>query len=188
MTSMANSVLGLVLAAGAGSRFGGPKALARDDAGTWLPRACTLLADAGCAPVIAVVGAHADEAKALLPAGVHGVVAERWDEGIGASVRKGLSVAMAARADAVLVTLVDLPHLEREAVARVLERWTGDASVLARAVDGGAPGHPVLIGAAHLEPLLATVGGTRGALHYLEAHHAEEVDCTGLGSASDVDQ
>ncbi len=187
MTSMANSVLGMVLAAGAGTRFGGPKALGRDDAGSWLTRSCTLLAEAGCAPVIAVLGAHADEAKALLPPGAHGVIAERWDEGIGASVRAGLNIAMAAHADAVLVTLVDLPHLESEAVTRVLGHWTGDRSILARAVDGGAPGHPVLIGAAHLEPLRATVGGTRGALHYLEAHHAIEVDCTGLGAAADVD-
>ncbi len=184
---MAERLVGVVLAAGAGTRFGGPKALARDDAGAWLPRACTLLADAGCEPVVAVLGAGADEARHLLPKGAHGVVAEAWHEGIGSSLRAGIEIARAAHADAVLVTLVDLPALAPEAVARVAERFTGDPRVLARAVDGGVPGHPVLVGSAHLGPLLATVGGERGAAHYLAGHHAEEVDCTGLGAASDVD-
>ena len=85
------------------------------------------------------------------------------------------------------MTLVDLPGLELDAVARVAALWTGDSTVLARAVDGGDPGHPVLIGASHLGALLATVGGSRGAAHYLDAHHAVEVDCTGLGAADDVD-
>ncbi len=187
MSSMANGLVGVVLAAGAGSRFGGPKALARDDAGAWLPRACDLLSAAGCEPVLAILGAEADEARHLLPRGAHGVVVARWSEGIGASLHAALEVAQSVHAGAVLVTLVDLPNLAAEAVARVVERWTGDQTVLARAVDGDTPGHPVLIGAAHLRPLLATVGGGRGASHYLEAHRAEGIDCTGLGVAADVD-
>ncbi|WP_062463770.1 nucleotidyltransferase family protein [Demequina soli] len=185
---MADRLVGVVLAAGAGSRFGGPKALARDDAGAWLPRACDLLSGAGCATVIAVLGAGAEDARHLLPPGAHPIVADAWANGIGTSLRAAILAARSLHADAVLVTLVDLPALEAEAVARVAARWTGDTSVLARAVDDGTPGHPVLIGAAHLERLLATVGGRRGAAHYLEAHHAEEVDCTGLGAATDVDE
>lgn len=187
MSSMANGLVGVVLAAGAGSRFGGPKALARDDAGAWLPRACGLLRDAGCDPVLAILGAHAEEASRLVPAGTHALVAEGWAEGIGASLRTALTAAVSTRAEAMLVTLVDLPHLAPEAVARVRELWTGDTSVLARAVEGDTPGHPVLIGAAHLRPLLATVGGTRGAGHYLDMHEAIAVDCAGLGVVDDVD-
>jgi len=177
----------VVLAAGAGSRFGAPKALARDDAGAWLPRACGLLADAGCEPVIAVLGAGADEARRLIPKGAHAVVAERWSEGIGTSLHVALEAARAVHARAALITLVDLPHLAPEAVARVAERWTGDEKVLARAVDDGTPGHPVLIGAGQFAAVMATVGGARGAAHFLSAHHAEEVDCTGLGASADVD-
>ncbi len=184
---MANGLAGVVLAAGAGTRFGGPKALARDDAGAWLPRACDLLAGAGCVPVVAILGAGAEEAKRLLPKGAHGVIAPAWHEGIGASLHTALEAARAVHAEALLLTLVDLPGLQPEAVARVAAQWTGDPSVLARAVDGEAPGHPVLIGADHFARVLATVGGQRGAAHYLEAHHAELIDCTGLGVAADVD-
>ncbi|WP_042214055.1 nucleotidyltransferase family protein [Demequina mangrovi] len=184
---MANGLVGVVLAAGAGSRFGAPKALARDDDGAWLPRACDLLAGAGCGTVLAVLGAEAEEARHLLPKGAHAIIATRWSEGIGESLHVALTAAQSVHAEAVLVTLVDLPTLQPEAVERVAERWTGDQKVLARAVDGETPGHPVLIGGAHLRPLLATVGGTRGASHYLDAHRAEPVDCTGLGVAADVD-
>lgn len=184
---MAERLAGVVLAAGAGSRLGGPKALVRDDAGAWLPRACRLLAGAGCAPVIAVLGASADAAAELLPEDTTVVVADDWATGLGASLRAGLEAARGAGAGAVLITLVDLPRVAPEAVTRVASHWVGDPTVLARATDAGTPGHPVLIGAAHVDALLATLEGDRGAGAYLRAHGAVEVDCTGLGVADDVD-
>ncbi|WP_316296356.1 NTP transferase domain-containing protein, partial [Clavibacter michiganensis] len=60
-------IAGVVLAAGAGTRYGGPKALATHPDGTpWLATAIRALADAGCSPVLVVLGARADEAEALL--------------------------------------------------------------------------------------------------------------------------
>jgi CTP:molybdopterin cytidylyltransferase MocA len=142
---------------------------------------------AGCAPVIAVLGASADAASKLLLEEATGVVADDWAAGLGASLRAGLEAARGAGAGAVLVTLVDLPRLAPEAVTRVASHWVGDPTVLARATDAGTPGHPVLIGAAHLDALLATLKGDRGAGAYLRAHGAVEVDCTGLGVVDDVD-
>jgi len=56
--------VGVVLAAGEGRRMGMPKALVRDPDGTsWLRRAVETLSDAGCAPVVVVLGAQADEAR-----------------------------------------------------------------------------------------------------------------------------
>jgi CTP:molybdopterin cytidylyltransferase MocA len=63
------AVSGLVLAAGAGRRFGGPKALARTAAGTpWLVLAVRSLLEGGCRDVTVLLGAAADEATALVPA------------------------------------------------------------------------------------------------------------------------
>lgn len=82
---------GLVLAAGAGRRFGGPKALARDASGTpWISLAIELLRAAGCDEVTVVLGASAAEARALVPTGVRIVVAEDWEVGMSASLRAGL--------------------------------------------------------------------------------------------------
>ncbi|MFD1150126.1 NTP transferase domain-containing protein, partial [Saccharothrix hoggarensis] len=50
-------VAGLLLAAGAGRRFGGPKALVAHGGVLWVDRVAAVLRDAGCAPVVVVLGA-----------------------------------------------------------------------------------------------------------------------------------
>jgi CTP:molybdopterin cytidylyltransferase MocA len=81
----------LLLAAGAGVRAGGPKALRRfEDGVSWLERSAATLRDGGCDPVVVVVGASAAEASALVPGWARTVVAEGWAEGMGASLRAGL--------------------------------------------------------------------------------------------------
>ena len=62
-----DSPLGILLAAGAGSRMGRPKALVRDESGqSWLALATTTLLDAGCRPVLVALGA--DVTADVLPA------------------------------------------------------------------------------------------------------------------------
>lgn len=180
-------VAGLVLAAGAGTRHGGPKALVRDGSGRpWLDVAHAALAGAGCAPVVVVLGAAAERARPLVPAGADVVVAADWHRGQAASLAAGLR-ALAARpvVDAVAVTLVDLPEQRPEAAARVVAG--ADPTSLRRAVFDGRPGHPVLIGRTHWTPLLDVLTGDEGARPYLRAHDVEPVDCTDVGGGDDVD-
>ena len=177
--------VGLVLAAGGGARFGGPKALARTTAGTpWLHRAVGVLTAAGCDAVVVVLGAEADAARPLVPAGATTVVADRWREGMGASLAAG--VAALPEADAALVTLVDLPDLPRAVADRVLEQGTG-RDVLARAVYDGAPGHPVLLGRDHWAAFRDALHGDAGGRTYLEEHDVRRVECGDLFSGRDVD-
>lgn len=185
------AAVGLVLAAGAGSRFGMPKALARADDGTpWVQLACRALLDGGCRDVVVVLGARAREAGELVPATATTVVAADWASGIAASLRTGLAAVGDTGADAAVVSLVDLPGLRADAVRRVLGTIREpDAArhALARATYSGAPGHPVLVGRAHWAPLAAAVHGDTGAGPYLRAHGADVVDCTDLGGGDDVD-
>lgn len=60
--------VGLLLAAGGGTRMGRPKALVVDEHGPWLTRAVATLLDGGCDRVVVVLGAGATEARALLAA------------------------------------------------------------------------------------------------------------------------
>ncbi|MBZ5734582.1 NTP transferase domain-containing protein [Nocardioides sp. TRM66260-LWL] len=175
-------VAGLLLAAGAGRRYGRPKALVDD----WLPRAVEALRDGGCAPVVVVLGAAADEARARVPDGVRVVVAEGWAEGMGASLRAGLA-ALPADADAVLVTLVDTPDVDARVVARVRSCAVGPHG-LARAAYGGRPGHPVLLGRAHWPAVHAGAVGDRGARDVLAAAEVVAVECGDLASGVDVDE
>jgi len=103
------TVAGVLLAAGGGRRFGGPKALVAHDGELLVERGVGLLADAGCSPVVVVLGARSDEvvARARLDT-AETVVNDGWEEGIGSSVRVGLTDA-ARRPDveAAVIALVD---------------------------------------------------------------------------------
>jgi CTP:molybdopterin cytidylyltransferase MocA len=179
-------LVGLVLAAGSGDRFGGPKALARTpDGQPWLVRAVRLLAEGGCESVTVVLGAAAEEAAALVPEGAAVVVADRWHAGMGASLAAG--VAALPEADAALITLVDLPELPVAVLQRVLEDGT-DRDRIARAVYDGEPGHPVLLGRDHWAGFADSLHGDEGGRRYLEEHDVEHVECSDLFSGADVDR
>lgn len=172
-------VAGLLLAAGAGTRYGGPKALVDG----WLPGAIGALRDGGCSPVTVVLGAAADEARRLVPSGVSVVVADDWAEGMGASLRAGL--LSLGDSDAVLVHLVDLPDVGSSVVRRLL--GMASASALARATYGGVPGHPVLLGRDHWAGVAAAAVGDQGARDYLRRHKVDEIECGDLAEGDDVD-
>ena len=112
------TIAGLLLAAGSGSRLGGPKALLEVDGRTFVERGVALLRDAGCDPVFAVVGAGADQVPPLPDART--VVAADWAEGLGASLRAGLSALSAFDATACVIALVDQPEVGVEAVRRLI--------------------------------------------------------------------
>lgn len=194
-------VRGLVLAAGAGRRMGGPKALVRrhPDEPTLVERAVSLLHAGGCSGTTVVVGAAAEEVTAIVTAlgrDIDVVACHDWDQGMGASLRAGLTALTRAThegegcVDAVLVTLVDLPDLTPEVVARVLDAPpVGDElrAVLRRAAYGGVPGHPALIGRDHWEAVIASASGDHGARHYFRATPHELVECGDLATGRDVD-
>ncbi|QZY28695.1 nucleotidyltransferase family protein [Nocardioides coralli] len=182
------SVHGLLLAAGAGSRMGRPKALVVEDDGTpWLTRAVEALLSGGCEAVTVVLGAAADEAASLLPEGsARVVVADDWAAGMGASLRNGLAALAATDADAVLVTLVDLPDVGPEVCRRVLDAATGP-DALARATYAGRPGHPVLLGRHHWAGAAGSAEGDTGARAYLARHAVTDVECGDLATGHDVD-
>ena len=184
------TLTGIVLAAGAGSRLGRPKALMRTaDGEPWVARSARLLHAAGCDHVLVVLGAAAAEATALVPAGTEILVVKNWADGMGESLRQALSAALedAAPADAALITLVDLPDLPLEVGARVLAVPVDD-STLTQAVFGGMPGHPVVIGRAHWAGVIPTLVGDRGARDYLVAHGVAEVECGDLFDGHDIDR
>ena len=182
------SVLGLLLAAGAGRRMGTPKALLYDERGlSFVHRAVLALRDGGCESVLVVLGAEADEVAGLLDETVPVVVAEDWAEGMGASLRAGLAAAQDTPATAALVTLVDLPDVDASVVRRVLALGSPDQATLARAGSDGVPGHPVLLGRDHWPGVIATAEGDRGARDYLREHPPLLVECGDLATGRDVD-
>lgn len=179
---------GLLLAAGAGTRMGQPKALVRDADGTsWLRRAIGVLQAGGCDLVTVVLGACADEARPLLKGtGASAVVADDWAEGMGASLRAGLRALAGSDAVATVVMLVDLPDVTAEVVRHVAAGVTGTGQ-LARATYNGRPGHPVVIGRDHWTAAADSLSGDEGARDYLASHGVIDVECGDLATGRDQD-
>jgi CTP:molybdopterin cytidylyltransferase MocA len=173
---------GLVLAAGAGTRAGGPKALLRMPDGTpWLALASGFLTDSGCDRVIVVLGSQARIARPLAAPADEVIVVDDWELGMSASLRAGLA---AASGSDVLITLVDLPELPSTVGRRVLAA----AGPLRRATFDGEPGHPVFVAAEHLQPLAATLSGDHGGRRYLDEHGVIGVECGDLSNGRDRDR
>jgi molybdenum cofactor cytidylyltransferase len=166
---------GLLLAAGEGKRFGGPKQLARVDGRPLVEHALRALA--GLDRVVVVLGARAEEIRAGADlGGADVVVCADWAEGMGASLRAGLAALDGA--EEVVIALGDQPFITPAVVARV-RAVPGDA---ARAVYNGRPGHPVVVRGA----LLARARELRGDKGFRGVPMAE-VECGDLADPLDID-
>lgn len=174
----------ILLAAGAGSRFGGVKQFAELEGRPILSRVMSELQGVGETQVL-VLGAAAERVREAIPAGSWNVVvAADWEDGPGASLRAGL--AAAAAAESALIVLGDLAWLRREAAERVLAAAAASPrSEAVRACEGGRPGHPLLIRGALLDA--ARVAPDAGLRPLLEQADVLAVDCAGLGPCRDVD-
>jgi nicotine blue oxidoreductase len=182
-------IAGLLLAAGGGSRFGGPKALAVLNGQLLVERGIRLLAEGGCDPIHVVLGAGIAEVRSradLTPATV--VENPAWAEGLSTSLRAGLQ-SLPAVVSAVVIALADQPRLSPAAVRRVQRAFLEGASV-ATATYAGRPGHPVLLGRTTWEGVASMATGDEGARAYLRAHPSlvVHVPCDDLGSPVDVDR
>ncbi|GAB2690144.1 nucleotidyltransferase family protein [Thalassiella azotivora] len=179
---------GLLLAAGEGRRLGAPKGLVRGPDGVpWVAGRSAALAAGGCAPVVVVLGAAADDVRPLLPAGTTSVVAADWSQGMGASLRAGLRAlaALEPQPEACVVALVDTPGLTPTAVRRLVA--AAGPSSLAQAAYGGRRGHPVVLGREHWAGVSQVAHGDRGARDYLRERDVRLVECGDVADGADVD-
>jgi molybdenum cofactor cytidylyltransferase len=176
---------GLVLAAGAGTRFGPQtKQLAVLRGRPLLSYVVeAMLAVPALDRVVVVLGHAADEILRTVELGeAEAVVCREWERGQSASLRCG--VAALRDAEVVIVTLGDQPFITPQVIAGALDELDGYDAV--RTVYGGAPGHPVVLG----PRVLAAAGeleGDQGARELLSRFHVRRWEAGHLCSAADVD-
>lgn len=173
-------IAGLVLAAGAGTRFGPePKLLAELDGRPLLEHAVrAACAVAELERIVVVLGSRADELIARVDFGrAEPVVCPRWEEGQAASLQCGVSALAAA--EKVIVTLGDEPLITSEVIALFVTQPGG-----ARALYDGRPGHPVVLGREQLRSV-ARLTGDHGARSLLSG--GPQIECGELCSGRDVD-
>jgi molybdenum cofactor cytidylyltransferase len=174
---------GLVLAAGAATRFGAQKQLAELDGIPLLEHALRTMTAAPVGRVVVVLGSSADEiAGAVNLHGAEPIFCPRWEEGQSASLACGLAELVAC--EAVVVTLGDQPRVSPDAIRRVIAARNGASAV--RATYGGNPGHPVLL-EQELFGRLRNVSGDKGARNLLLSVPVLDLACDDLGGGEDVD-
>jgi molybdenum cofactor cytidylyltransferase len=186
-------VVGVLLAAGRGARFGADKLLAP------LPRAPSDAPGATCVGVaaamhlvaavpdsLAVVRDDADAlARRLRDAGLRVVRCERADEGMGASLACG--VAAAAGADGWIIALADMPWIMPSTIGAIAAGLAAGADIVAPSYRSER-GHPVGFGRRHYAAL-AALGGDSGARAVIERERDRLtlVDVSDAGVVRDVD-
>jgi molybdenum cofactor cytidylyltransferase len=173
-------IAGLILAAGAGTRFGAePKLLAELDGRPLLEHAVAAACDVSeLERVVVVLGAQAEEIRSRADLGrAEVVLCPDWELGQSFSLRCGAKALQGA--DRVIVTLGDVPGLTPQLIARFL-----DQPSRTRAVYGGRPGHPVVLGPAELAAL-EDVPGDVGARELLTGGNL--IECGDLSAGTDVD-
>jgi CTP:molybdopterin cytidylyltransferase MocA len=177
-------ICGLVLAAGAGTRFGErSKLLAELDGRPLLEHAVA----AQCAVpeldrVVVVLGASASEVLRRVDfMRAETVVCSRWSEGQAYSLRCGVEhlTSRAPEVSRVIVTLGDQPRVGSELIARFVGEPPGT-----RAVYGGVPGHPVVLGPVQLRAI-SGLRGDQGARELLQGGNT--IECGDSSAVRDVD-
>ncbi len=156
---------GILLAAGGSSRLGQPKQFLQFEGKTLLRRAAEAMVVSICDPIVAVLGAEKEKAKAEL-AGLQVNICfnHDWQSGMSSSIKCGLSelLLIEPEIDAVVITLCDQPFVDAQTVGRLADRFSEtDTQIVAAQYDGVA-GVPALFSRAMFDSL-SRLEGDKGA-------------------------
>jgi len=181
-------IAGIVVAAGGGRRIGGPEALLKQGDALLVDSVCEIAREVGCAPLVVVLGAAANQVRGAAElTGATVVVDKAWGTGLGSSLRRGLEALKDDEADAVLVLTVDMPGVTVEAARRVA--LLPHPGALVCATYDGLRSYPMLLGRRHWAGVATLAKSDVGARPYLLAHKDEIVDiaCDAVADGNHLD-
>ncbi len=168
----------LILAGGASSRWGQPKALLSWGADCLVNHLANTALAAGGAPVLRVLGAHAGAiATRPAPAGVRDVFNPLWARGMGRSIAVGLREAWqhAPSLRGVVIVPCDLPLVTATHLHDCIQLVTQTSSRIVQSDYGdGAFGPPSAFGRDYFDELLA-LDNDEGGRHIIERHAEHRV-------------
>ncbi len=156
---MRKFITGLVLGAGASSRFGQPKQLSPFRGGTLLGWVISQAEKAsGLDEVIVVLGRAADEIRERVSFGNARVVVNPvFGEGCASSYRAGIG-ALDPVCEAIMIILGDQPGVDPDTIDRVADFWRQSDGQIVLASYQGRKGHPMIFA----KPLFDKLVGLHG--------------------------
>jgi len=169
----------LVLAAGASSRFGSPKALARIDGHTLLDSTLAKARAIAGDNVTVVLGANAESiiaASGLSDSPINRSQADirprvtinpHWADGLASSLKHGIAL-VPDDAAAALVVLVDQPGVSSADLSMLIDAWRNRPLTAAAAEYAGDVGAPCILPRAIFDAIM-TLQGDRGAKAVLQS-------------------
>lgn len=168
----------LILAAGASTRMGTPKALLPGrDGRPFILGIIATLRTAGLDHLVVVTGPHHDPiAATLAAAGDTARLIRNPDPSRGqlSSIWCGLD-AIPPEAEGVLMTLVDVPAIAASTVTAVVDAWQHARAPIVRPIVDGRRGHPVIFDRATFEEL-RRAPLEYGARTVVRAHWGDSLD------------
>jgi len=183
----------VILAAGASTRMGRPKALLPigREGETFITRLVRTFCDAGADDLVVVVGAHADgvsEAVARMPVFVRVVENRAYERGQLSSLVAALDVVDRPGVQAVMAMPVDMPLVTQATVRALLDAYRKRPHLVVRPALGDRHGHPVIFDRALFAELRRT-DFSIGARAVIAAHPRDVLDVplTDPGAFQDID-
>lgn len=186
MSEATRGIVGILLAAGMSTRFGGNKLLFPMKNGTRMAVASARNMKSALEHVVAVVRPGSKRLRELFEAaGLTVVTCPDADEGMGRSLACG--IAATANATGWLIALADMPFVLPDTIRRVASALA-DGAPLAAPYCNEQRGHPVGFGAEFCDALL-TLSGDQGARSLVTANESRlhRIRCYDPGVLADVD-
>jgi molybdenum cofactor cytidylyltransferase len=187
------SVALLLLAAGGSTRMGRPKQLLDYRGRPLLRHSVEQALGSRCRPVVVVLGADAGACRAVirdLPVEI--VVNEDWTQGMGSSIRAGITAlqergeATHEGAQAAVIALCDQPLISSAFLDSLVRLHVEQQTPMVAASYDDRPGVPALF-ARSLFPRLAAIDFNAGAKTLLQAAGGELLTLPAPQAAIDVD-
>ena len=162
----------VVLAAGGSTRMGQPKQLLPLGASTILEQTLAAAIGSVCRPVIAVVGASAEQIRPVIGVRIQVVENPDWPEGIHTSIGAGLrALQLCENVDGVVLTNADQPYIKARVFNALVARFRSGGKKIVASSYSGTMGCPALFAAELFPELLAlTEGGAKAVIRKYARH------------------
>lgn len=176
----------LLLAAGGSTRYGSPKQLLSFRGKSLIRRLAEIATQSKASDTYVILGAQAERiGQELLGLPVQIIINERWQEGIGSSLRTGVQ-SLPETTEAVLILLGDQPLVTSDHLNSIIETHQSTGKAIVASAYAGSLGVPVLF-ARRFFPELLQLSGDTGAKQIIQNHSGDVASISFPDGAVDID-